>query len=170
MHGAAAALLMAVSATPVAAQEDPGIADNEALVVEKGDEGRYWSRDVSASDGLAPRYPRNAVLARATGCVNIGFIIQPDGTTTGYRVLIGKSSIFGGRQQSAVISQFAKATVDMIKQWRFQPGPGNPDRLRGFASTFADFSIGTGSGLGSECVIDDLGAFMRAAADRPPAG
>lgn len=164
---AVAMLVLACVMAPVAAQETSGIATDEALVVEDGEGGRYWSRDASVASSSVPRYPRAALVAGMTGCVNIGFIIEPDGTTSGHRVLIGKTSFTGTRRRSTVIGQFAQATVDMLKTFRYQPGPENPRRLRGFASTFADFSLEGSGGRGSECRIENLTAFMRAAAEEP---
>jgi len=164
---AATGLLLACSIVPVAAQEHAGIAENQVLVVEEEEGGRYWSRDFNVASSPAPQYPRAALIAGLTGCVNIGFVIQPDGSTSGHRLLIGKASFTGGHRQSAVIGQFAQATVDMLKTFRYQPGPENPQRLRGFASVFTDFTLDTGNDSGSQCKIDDLKAFMQAAANEP---
>lgn len=158
-----AVFLIAFLALPAAAQDNAGIASDEALLVEEDDAGRYWGKQTESATSQAPQYPREAAIAGASGCVNIGFIIQPDGTTTGYRRLIGRSSFHAGGQHAAVLSQFTRSTIAMLKKWRYQPGPDNPDRLRGFASLHAAFSLDAigGHEWTDACRIRKLGEFIQ---------
>jgi TonB family protein len=156
---------MSLFASVVEAQEPQPIAGDEALVVEQGDGGRYWQRDPQQDKGNdVARYPVEMAKAGIDGCVNIGFVIQPDGTTAGFRVL--KSSLADRRARTA----FGAALVRVVSKQRFVPGPENPGRLTGFASTFADFSLGRKGVKDRECRIDDLKAFILAVAEGTPAG
>jgi hypothetical protein len=148
-------------ALPAAGAQEQAVADTKRLLlVNVDDGGRYWRLDEAQARG-APKYPRELIREGIGGCVSIGFVIEPDGSTSGFRPLVTWTT----RQSRQASLAFTRALEDLVRHQRYAPGPENPQRERGFASTWANFGI-TRDGSRPDmrdagCRIEDLGAFMR---------
>jgi hypothetical protein len=144
----------------VAAQEagPPIPLDGSVLILESGEGERYWQRTTAIRP---PAYPLGAVRKLASGCVNIGFTVKPDGTTDDFRVLKSATDA-APRRREAVIAKFAEASIKMIRKLHFVPGPENPARKPEFMAMSSQYAIG--EGFTETCAIPDLREFLTAAA------
>jgi TonB family protein len=59
---------------------------------------------------VAPEFPRNARRRGVTGIVEVGFVINPDGSTDSIRILSSEPG-----------DVFSKSAVNAVRQWRFAP-------------------------------------------------
>ncbi len=126
---------------------------------------RYWKMDVVNTPIKPPKYPSDLLRAQVSGCVAIGFFIEPDGTTTGHRILDSKveanrnSRASRTRMQEHSVMQFAKMGLESLRTVRYLPGPENPERIRGFAYTYFAYTAEDAPKL--DCQIPDLVAFIK---------
>jgi hypothetical protein len=167
---AVAVLAPAGAARAQDAAQEPGATQSQEtvpaggaalLLVNEGDDGRYWQLD-KAQAGRTPRFPVQVIQEGVAACVNIGFVIEPDGSTSQLRPLV----VWMDRPSREAARAFVVAMENVIKRRRYQPGPENPGRQRGFSSASANFGLSrTGAApdmwWSKECEIDDLGAFLR---------
>jgi len=166
-----AAVQAADPATADLARGDNALAPDEVLVVEAGDGGRYWSLHLDHAARRAPRYPESLRERGIEGCVAVGFVIDREGVPKGFMIL--KS---GSNQPTQVVAKaFAGAVVDVVRRWRYRPGPENPDAYPGFAAALIGFAIDDGmastrTDWRGMCAIEDLGAFMRGRGGQQAAG
>ena len=115
----------------------------------------------AGTGGLSPARgratpPRDLVRAGVSGCVSITFLIAPDGSTSGFQLLHGHSSLPSTHPSRHAVTAFAKKLVDQVKDWRYVPGSDNPDRLPGLASTYANFSLGRDGTAENRCKVSGL--------------
>lgn len=110
--------------------------------------GAFWTHE-----GLLtpPRYPKPAFESGAEGCVVVGVMVASDGMPSGFRITDTKVS-GPGRGREAL----EQASLQAASQWRFAPGPDNPDRMPAFIQIAMDFAI------------DDAPARLRCRMEDPP--
>ena len=92
---------------------EPALAQGVIALDEQLD--AYWIVEKK----VAPKYPTRALYAEITGCSAVGFIIEPDGSTSNHKVLAfypSKSKVFG------------KSAIAAAKQFIYQPSERNPDK------------------------------------------
>lgn len=139
-------------------QAEPA-SDQRVLILEEEGGDRYWQREKSVNPKAEfPRYPIGLARAGVTGCVNVGYLIESDGTISGFRVLKSFASNRSGSQAPTAIPVFAQAAIALIQHWKYTPGPDNPQRTRGFTSLNVDYAMGTGSI--ARCKIPNLEGFL----------
>lgn len=157
-------LLLLSSGHSMASMEQPAVAGEEVLIVRNYQDHRFWKALPAEGKLVTPVYPKELLRAGVSGCVAIGFYIEPDGTTSNYRVLhsiIGdtRSGKIGKKDKRAVTSMFGNAAVKFLASMRFTPGTDNPDKKRGFSYAPVSFSADA-IPLQGKCDIPDLEVFL----------
>ena len=102
--------LLAVASAAQSTSAAP--APDEILVVDEDDRTKVWQ--------IVNEQPIRREDVEGTpqhACVSLGFIVESDGTTSTHQVLRSKP-------KGALDAGALKA----IKEWRFKPGPKNPNR------------------------------------------
>lgn len=160
-------LVLSLSLSTAAAQDPvprtPSTAADASVVLVDGPAGALlWERTTPA---VQPRYPRAPMRAGVSGCVTIGFFIEPDGTTSGFQALKATTTAREMDRRQASLGMFASAAAVAASQARYRPGPANPDRVRGFDTMKFEFSADRGLEA-ADCAIDDVKAFLERAATR----
>ena len=156
-------VLMSLSVSIAAAQE-VATAAAELLIVRNTEDQRFWKSHLPEGKLKAPAYPKDLLRAGVSGCVAIGFYIEPDGRTTSYRVLysiIGdsRSGKIGKNDKKKITSMFGNAVVKYLEGMKFVPGVDNSGRKRGFAYMPVSFSTDA-IPLQRKCEIPDLEVFL----------
>lgn len=107
-------------------------------------------------------YPVAAADKSPDVCVSIGFMIQPDGTTTDFTELKSWSSASAEAAPSqAAVGIFVQSAAALVSRWRFVPTKPRPRPVY----TSASFAFDGGHPLAPEairerCRIGDLAAFV----------
>jgi len=157
LAGLLAAAAPAFAAQPIAVANEGGIRDRWML-----------------APGVAlatPAYPQAYVRRNDEVCVAVGYLLNPDGTTSDYALLRAWTSAGADEPEPGYWSAFAEAAGDALRQWRFQPRPevAAPQPVY----TVGTFVFGMRSGaatLRQRCAIPNLVLRLRelrAAARRP---
>lgn len=142
------ALALALPASSVLAAEgaDPSkdirIAGPDAL-------GSYWSPVDPAS---AVTYPPDLAARKVTGCVTLAYMVEPDGSTSGFRTLEADASARSPVARRQAIERFAQAAAGAVAQWRYQP---KGEARRTLTATTVQFDDG-GTGSAQRCGNGDL--------------
>jgi TonB family protein len=79
---------------------------------------------------VAPEYPGNSLRKGEEGCVTVGFIIEPDGTTSNHRAVVAFPS-----------NDFNKSGIEAARQFVYKPSEQNPSREAVFTSDTFTFQI-----------------------------
>lgn len=111
----------------------------------------------------APEYPQ-AFLARGDAvCVGVGYLLNPDGSTSDFTMLRAWNSASGESEPDpGYWSAFAEAAADALKQWRFQPRPEVTDPKPVYTvATFVFGAKGAMADLRSHCAIPNLAVRLR---------
>jgi len=103
--------------------------DDTVLVVTSDQVGTYW---VSVKK-VAPVYPMRSIRKGEQGCAAVGYIIEPDGTTSNHRVVASFPS-----------SRFDKPSIDAAKQFLYKPSEKNTNKEAVFTTNSFTFQISTG--------------------------
>ena len=67
-------------------------------------------QEIGITEYIAPRFPRGARLRSISGMVDVGFVVDVDGSTESIEVLHSEPG-----------EVFSKSAVDAVSQWRFEP-------------------------------------------------
>lgn len=70
-----------------------------------------------------PTYPAAYVEQRAEVCVAIGYLINPDGSTSDFALLQSWTSADVSKSNQDYWAAFANAAAQALSQWHFQPRP-----------------------------------------------
>lgn len=108
-----------------------------------------------------PAYPADYASQPAEACVAVGYLINPDGTTSDFALLKSWTSAeVPNKSSQDYWSAFAQASAQALQQWRFQsrpdvtmPRPAYTVATMMFAPASAD--------LRGRCAIPDLAARLR---------
>ena len=69
-----------------------------------------------------PGYPAEHAASQAEACVAVGYLVNPDGTTSDFALLKSWTSApVPSRSQQEYWAAFAHAAAQALSQWRFQP-------------------------------------------------
>lgn len=132
----AALLGLALAAGAPAAQDD------ELLVVAPRDLRKVWVLD---RESWKSSVDQAAVKELGAGCAAVSFVIEPDGSTSGARVLRGKPA--------QVFDEVAKQIAASL---RFAPTPDNPGAEAVFTYLTITFrGQASGSKIGKSIVVGD---------------
>lgn len=97
------------------------------------------------AETAAPQYPPAAFQQGVEGCATVGAVIGKDGVPGQFRILESKttrSRSARNADQAALRKMLEQAAVNALAQWRFVPGPDNPERMPAFLQTPMDFMLG----------------------------
>ena len=146
----AGALLLAATASIAAERID---------IVSEGSNNKVWTPPAAP---VAPAYP--AIVAENDKvCVGVGYMIEKDGSTSGFMVLKSWSSAHGSGDEAAkAIEPFARNALAAVQQWKFVPAEAGKERKVYTATTFAfdRDAQGDAAGLKRKCVVGNLSAFI----------
>ena len=126
--------------------------DDTILVVSSDEVETYWSSEKK----VAPVYPMNSIRRNEQGCSAIGFIIEPDGTTSNHRVIASFPS-----------SNFDKSSINAAMQFLYKPSDKNEKREAIFTTNSFTFQIMTGRAKKHDDKMGEkLGEICTAAANK----
>lgn len=147
------ALLMALSCAPA-------FAADMIRVVNEGGIRDEWTLPAGYQLAL-PAYPAEHAATQAEACVAIGYLINPDGSTSDFALLKSWTSAnVLTRSDEEYWSAFAHASAQALSQWRFQPRP----EVRAARPVFTVATLlfaAKSPQLRSRCAIPDLAARVR---------
>ena len=109
----------------------------------------------------APGYPAAFAARGDNVCIALGYLINPDGTTSNFELLRAwASSTRGSREPAAGFwEEFAKTGAVALAQWRFKPRPEITAARPTYTvstMTFMGKQAEDAGGLRSHCSIADL--------------
>lgn len=140
----------------------PAAADQRIGVANEGGIRGQWTLAPGARLAV-PEYPQAFVKRGDTVCVGVGYLLNPDGSTSNFTLLKAWNSASGTEEPDAGYwSAFAEAAADALKQWRFTPRPEvtHPKPVY----TVATFVFGTKGAMASNrshCAIPNLAGRLR---------
>jgi len=146
----AGALALASIASAVAERID---------IVSEGANNKIWA---PPAQPLAPAYPA-IVKDNDQVCVGVGYMIEKDGSTSGFMILKSWSRAHGsGDDANPSIEPFARNALAAVQQWKFTPLEAGKERKVYTATTFAFDKDATGDAaeLKHKCVVGNLSAFI----------
>ena len=149
-------LLALLMALPCA----PAFAADPIRVVNEGGIREEWT--LPADFKLAiPVYPAAYATQQAEACVAIGYLINPDGSTSDFALLKNWTSAkVPSRATREYWSAFAQASAQALSQWRFQPRPEIQAVRPVYTVATLLFAAQTPQ-LRDRCAIPDLAARLR---------
>lgn len=131
-----ACMAFAVFTTNAWSQEDDSI-----LVVPINELDQYWT----VEHAVAPLYPLNSGRKRQDGCATIGFIIEPDGTTSDFQALASWPS-----------KNFEPSAITALKQYRFTPSVENVSSQTVYTALTLIFLVDREHSSKKDTVYEDL--------------
>ena len=147
------ALLMALSCWAA-------LAADSIRVVNEGGIRDEWT--LPAGFKLAtPTYPSEYAAHQAEACLAIGYLINPDGTTSDFALLKSWTSMnVPSRSAQEYWTAFAQASAQALSQWRFEPRPEVTAPRPVYTVATLLFAAQTPQ-LRDRCAISDLAARLR---------
>jgi TonB family protein len=82
---------------------------------------------------VAPEYPSRALERNIGGCVAVGFVIQPDGSTGDHEVLAHYPSKI-----------FDKSAIRAAKKFTYKPSDQNPDKVSVYTLNSFTYEVTSG--------------------------
>jgi hypothetical protein len=128
-------------------------------IVSEGATNKIWA---PPAQPLAPAYPA-IVKDNDQVCVGVGYMIEKDGSTSGFMILRSWSRAHGsGDDANPAIEPFARNALAAVQQWKFSPLQAGKERKVYTATTFAFDREATGDAaeLKHKCVVGNLSAFI----------
>lgn len=134
----------------------PGLAQERIKVVNEGGIRDAWTL-APGTQLAAPPYPASLAADPAEACVGIGYLLNPDGTTSDFALVRAWSADApSGAEKEAYWRQFAEVSAAALSTWRFQPRPeaGKPEPVYTVA-TFL-FATKDAQALRKRCSVANL--------------
>lgn len=111
----------------------------------------FWT---AAGEMMPPRYPAGAYMRDVEGCVIVGVIVGKDGIPDRFRIVESRFSRGTSEKGKKLLEE---ASARAVSQWRFAPGPDNPERIPAFLQIPVDFFLGIGNGpVKTDCQPRDI--------------
>lgn len=136
-------------------------ASDRIEIVSETEVGQYWTHAPGVPKVVAG-YPSAASDRSQDVCVNIGYLIAPDGQTAEFFEMDSWSSASrGGRPKQKQVEAFVQIAAAAVSRWRFAPVGERPQPV--FTSTtFAFDGSKTLSvdAIRQRCAIPNLQAFV----------
>ena len=141
-------------------------AAERAIDLEVVDEGHLAEKWMLAegSTAVAPGYPQKFADSGREVCMAFGYRIDPDGSTSDYRVLTQWNSLTGGKEpQRGFWSAFEQSAAQAVSQWKFRPREGVAPEATYTVATLGWQSGGKGDPamVLARCRVGDLAALLR---------
>src|SRR5688572_4253854 len=147
------ALLLALSCAPV-------FAADMIRVVNEGGIRDEWTLPAGYKLAL-PAYPVEQAAKPAEACVAIGYLVNPDGSTSDFALLKSWTSTnVPSRSAQEYWTAFAQASAQALSQWRFEPRPEVKAPRPVYTVATLLFAAQTPQ-LRARCAIPDLAAKLR---------
>lgn len=147
------ALLMVLSCVPC-------FAADMIRVTNEGGIRDEWTLPAGYKLAL-PAYPAEHAGQQAEACVAIGYLINPDGSTSDFALLKSWTSAnVPSRSTQEYWSAFAQASAQALSQWRFQPRP-EVRAVRPVYTVATLLFAAKSPQLRGRCAIPDLAARLR---------
>jgi len=131
-------------------------------VISEGSHNDFWKAPATP---LSPGYP-STVTDNDQVCVGVGYMIEKDGSTSGFMVLKSWSRAHGSGDKAApMIEPFARNALAAVQQWKFTPAEAGKERKVYTAITFGfdkDPAV-DGAALKKKCQVSNLSAFIQKA-------
>ena len=138
----------------------PAFAADMIRVVNEGGIRDEWTLPAGYKLAL-PAYPAEHAGQQAEACVAIGYLINPDGSTSDFALLKSWTSAnVPSRSTREYWSAFAQASAQALSQWRFQPRPEVQAARPVYTVATLLFAAQTPQ-LRDHCAIPDLAARLR---------
>ena len=139
-------------------------ADKDMRIVDEGGIKDQWM--LAEGTRLAtPAYPAEFAKAKARDvCVALGYRINPDGTTSDFRVLKQwNSDALKLDPVDGFFAAFAQAGADALSQWKFQPRPNvTPEATYTVATlTWQTQKATDPAALRASCKVDNLAVTLQ---------
>lgn len=134
----------------------PVLSQDRIRVVNEGGIRDAWTL-APGTQLAAPPYPSNHAADPAEACVGIGYLLNPDGTTSDFALVRAWSAKApSGANEDAYWQSFAKVSAAALSTWRFQPRPeaGKPEPVYTVA-TFL-FAARDPQALRKRCAVANL--------------
>ncbi len=138
-------------------------AADKATILSEGGAGQYW-RPVADTIAM-PAYPGIVADKSEDVCVGVGYMLNPDGSTSDFAVLNAWGSKTADKKPTdAHFLPFAQNALAAVQRWKFTSTSGAGSKVKPIytAATFA-FSTTPGSdaaALRGHCTIADLPDFI----------
>lgn len=146
-------LLLAVLCTPAYAADMIRVANEGGIRDE-------WTLPPGYKLAL-PGYPAAYADQQAEVCVAIGYLVNPDGSTSDFALLKSWTRAnVPSRSSQDYWTAFAQASAQALSQWRFQPRP-EVQAPRPVYTVATLLFAATSPQLRSRCAIPDLAARLR---------
>ena len=152
------AIVASLAATAGAAELDPNLA-----IVDEGQLGASWSVAEGATIA-APGYPQQFADTGREVCMAFGYLVNPDGTTTDYKVLTQWNSLTGSNEpEFGFWDAFSQSAAQAVSQWKFQPREGvTPEATYTVATLgWQSGAAGDPAAVRARCKVDDLATVLR---------
>lgn len=114
----------------------------------------YWK---AGGTPMPVPYPADLASRGVTGCVTLAFMIEPDGTTSGFRTLDGAASSRSPIAKRQAIEAFAQAAAAAVSTWRFTPVE---QAQMTTTATTVEFDGQGASAAAQQCATGDVGRAL----------
>lgn len=134
----------------------PALSQERIKVVNEGGIRDAWTL-APGTQLAAPPYPAGLAADPAEACVGLGYLINPDGTTSDFALVRAWSADApSGAREDDYWREFAEVSAAALSTWRFQPRPeaGNPKPVYTVA-TFL-FATQDAQALRKRCAVANL--------------
>ncbi len=98
----------------------------------------FWA---AIGEMTPPRYPPAAFQSGVEGCVIVGMVVKADGVPDQFRIMESRTSHGADARAKKLLEN---ASAHAASQWRFAPGPDNPERIPALLQIPVDFALGDG--------------------------
>jgi hypothetical protein len=96
------------------------------MYVQGADLESFWTFEKK----VTPKYPRGSLRKGEQGCAAIGFVVEPDGTTSNHKAI----AVFPS-------DSFTESSIRAAERFIFEPAEGNPERASVFTVHSFTFQI-----------------------------
>ncbi len=129
-------------------------------IVSEQDVARSWSRAPNVAMVIAG-YPKEVAQPSPNVCINLGYMIKLDGSTSDFTQMKVWSSDPAQSASPAALEPFVQLAAAAVSMWKFVPAKGKGKAVYTSATFAFDGSktLSTGQ-IEQNCRIDDLKAFV----------
>ena len=153
------AIGLGLAANAAAAERDPN-----QVIVDEGQLGATWMLAPGAIIA-APGYPQTFAGSGREVCMAFGYLVQPDGTTSDFKVLSQWNSLTGSNEpEFGFWDAFSQSAAQAVSQWKFQPRPEVPAAQPTYTVSTLAWQAGAKGDPGSireRCKIKNLAEVLR---------
>jgi len=109
-----------------------------------------------------PQYPTQFARRHDTVCIGLGYLLNPDGTTSDFALVKAWSSAGTNEPEEGYWGSFAESAANALRQWRFKPRPEVAQAQPVYTiATFVFGGAGAANGYRGRCAVPKLAARLR---------